>query len=281
MKSAASRRPSRNRLPALLSANTNLSLFDRGTAFGKSCRIGLVFRHRNRQQKIDWHTERFCKLLMQRHRPLSLSGLQVRQITLRDANRHDQFGLGQAAPFTQYTYRIFARRQSIDNSLGQQDLATGRKLCARLAYEAARTNVFVSRQSGQPLVFFLRQNSEFLAAHGFDELDLHNVPLSTVDFPAMPNRNDNNRVALTIEDYAPIPHAQPRIVPALEPLDVALPGLRKRLKLGVKSLAHIAGKFEPLARCFRRKSNLHQDNIAYYDIYVNENIALCDSQVAT
>jgi hypothetical protein len=36
-----------------------------------------------------------------------------------------------------------------------------------------------------------------------------------------------------------------------------------------------------LARCFRRKSNLHQDNIAYYDIYVNENIALCDSQVAT
>ena len=95
----------------------------------------------------------------------------------------------------------------------------------------------------------------------------------------MPNRNDNNRIALAIEDYAPIPYTQPRIVPALEPLDVALSGLRKRLKLGVEALANIAGKFKPLARCFHRKSNLHHDSIVYCDICVNIKIAICDSWV--
>ena len=60
---------------------------------GKAPRFGRLVRYRNRQQEIDWNAERARELLMQRNRAFALSGFEVRQVALGDANESHQFGL--------------------------------------------------------------------------------------------------------------------------------------------------------------------------------------------
>jgi hypothetical protein len=111
-------------------------------------------------------------------------------------------------------------------------------------------------------------------------LNLGHIALSFFDFASVSDGNDNDCVSLDVKDDAPIADAQPRTGSALQPLYVPLPRLRKRHEPGFEPPSHIGGEAEPLARGRCGPNDLHGLYIAYCDIYVNDNIAYSDMQVA-
>ena len=250
--------------------------FNHLPALGEACRIGLLVRHRDRQKKIDGHAERPTDFLMQCNRTFAPSRFEVGEIALGDSDSHSKFSLRQAAPFAKHTNRIFAG-QPIDNSLRHHDLAAGRDLVARIVHDAGRADILIGGQPGELLIFVLRKYSEFLAARSLDELNLCHDHLSIIDFSAMTYRDDDDRIALDIEDDALIADAQPGADTPFEPLYIALTSACEGQKLGVESPAHIGGEIEPLTRGSGSKDDLHTPDIADRYTNVKRNIAYCDS----
>ncbi len=209
----------------------------------------------------------------------ALSRFNIRQISLSNSDGYGQLCLCHAAPFAQHSNGIVASREAIDDDLRQQNFTPSFHRSTRLAHQPAGTDVLVGRLCHKALVFTLWQNREFLAATGLDELNLGHVVLSFIDFTAMPNGDDHKRVALDIEDDAPIADAQPRAVPAFEPLHISLPRLRECHELRFEPSSHIGGELEPLARGCRRPNDLHITDIAYRDNIVKGIIAYRDGGV--
>jgi hypothetical protein len=96
----------------------------------------------------------------------------------------------------------------------------------------------------------------------------------------MPDGNNHKRVALGVENDAPVTDPQSRAIPALQPLHVSMSGLCKRLQPRLKASSHVGGKPEPLSRGSSGPNDFHNPCIAYSDIYVNGSIAYCDVGVA-
>jgi hypothetical protein len=92
----------------------------------------------------------------------------------------------------------------------------------------------------------------------------------------MPDGNNHKRVALGVENDAPVTDPQSRAIPALQPLHVSMSGLCKRLEPRLKASSHVGGKPEPLSRGRSGPNDYHNPYIAYSDIYVNGSIAYCD-----
>jgi len=240
---------------------------------GETYRIGLPVRDRNRQQKIDWYAKRPADPLMQRKRDFALSCFEIGEIALGDADRCDQFGLRHGTPLAQHTDRILSARQPIDNSLGQQDFTAGRDLPTRITYDAGGADIFIGKQLGQPLILALRKDRELLAARSLDELNLRHGHLSIVNLPAMTDSNNDDRVALGVEDDAPIADTQPETGAPFESPYVALTRLRESQELGVEPPANIGGETEPLTRGSGSKDDLHSSYIAKCDIEIKDDIA--------
>src|SRR6266545_3577453 len=244
---------------------------------GETCRIGLLLRHGDRQQKIDGHAKRPTDLLMQRNRTFALSRLKIRKIALGDANSPNQPGLRHSAPFAQDTDGILSGRQPVDNSLGHHDLAAGRDLVARIAHDAGGADILIGDQLGKPLIFALRKDCELLAARSLDELNLCHDHLLIIDLSAMTDGDDDDRAALDIEDDAPIADAQPGAGAPFESLYIiALTSSCESQELGIEPPAHIGGEIEPPTRGSGSKDDLHGWYIADRDIYVKLDIAHCD-----
>lgn len=243
---------------------------------GKSRRIGLLPRHRDRQQEVDRDAKCASELLVKNDSSLALLRFEVRQISLSNSDGHRQHCLRHIAPFAQHSDRIFAGRKAINNGLRQQNFTSSRHRRARLAHQAGGTDVFVGRPCRKALVFTLWQNRELLAASRLDELNLGHIVLSFIDFTAMSCGNDHKRVALDVEDNAPVADTQPRAIPAFEPFHVPLPRLRERHELCFEPSSHIGGELEPLTRGRRGPNDLHRRDIAYCDTLVKNNIAYCD-----
>lgn len=242
---------------------------------GKACRINLLVRNRNRQQEIDRHAERAGELLMQRDGTFALSSFEVRQVALRNADSNNQLCLFHLAPFAQNSDRICSSRQAINDDFGQNDLGTGGDGGACVTHDPGRADILADSQSGKPIVFALRQNGEFLATRGLDELHFGHDALSIINFAAMPDGGNNDGFALDIKYDAPVDNTQPRSGSALEPLHVAMCGLGEYRKFGLNSPAHIGGKTEPLARSRAGERDLHPSDIAEHDSFVKGFIALC------
>lgn len=238
--------------------------------------VCLLARDRNRKQEFDRHSERAGNLLMQRDGTFAFSSFKVRQVALSNADLNNKLGLSLALPLTQDADGIFAARQTIDDDLGQHDLGTGGNCGARLAHNPGRTDILIGSQSDKPIIFPLRQNGEFLAVRGLDELHFGHNNLSIINFTAMPDGCDDDGVALGIEDNAPVTHTQPRSCTALEPLHIAVPSLGKDRKLGIDSPPHVGGKPKPLARSRAGKRDLHSGYIAYSYIKIKAIIAQCN-----
>ena len=143
-------------------------------ALGETGYIRLPFRCR--QQEIDRHAERLSDLLMQRHGAFALSPFEVGQIALSNFDGGSKLGLRHGAPFAQHMDWILTRRQPIDDRLWHHDLTTGRDLVTRGAHDASCADILAGDEFGEPLIFTLRKNSEFLAARGLDELNLGHDP---------------------------------------------------------------------------------------------------------
>jgi hypothetical protein len=91
----------------------------------------------------------------------------------------------------------------------------------------------------------------------------------------MPDGDDNHSVAVEIEYDAPVSDAQSRPATAFEPFDVAVPCFCENGQLGVNAMTNVGGKRQPLSRGRAGERDLHDPDIAYYDIDVN-NIANCN-----
>lgn len=245
-------------------------------SLGEACRFGHFVRHCNGQQKMNRHVERAGELLMQRDRPFAFSCFKVGKIALRDTNGDREFGLYPLAPLAQDTDGIFARRQSIDDGLGQHDFCTGCDRGTRIAYDPGRADILPGSQRGKPVEFAFWQNGEFLTARRLDELHFAHAGLSIINFTTMADGSDDDGIALDIENDAPVANAQPRPATTLEPFHVAVSGFGKNSKLGLDSPAHIGGKAKPLPRDRAGERDLHVACIAESYIFVKHNIAKCN-----
>ena len=245
-----------------------------GDTFG----FGCLVRHRDRQQEIDRNPKYASKLLMQRDRALALSCLEIGQVALGDADRDRELGLCLSAPVAQDANRIFAGGKPINDGLGQQDFRSGGDGTACLSHNSCRPGILAASQRGESLVFTFRQDSEFLAFCRSDELDLGHRGLSIVDLASMSDGSDDQRLALDVEDHAPVANAQPRSRTALEPLHVSLTGLGKSLQFGFDPSPNVGGKIEPLPRGRAGERDLHKLYIADRDT-VRKHIAECDGAV--
>jgi hypothetical protein len=237
-------------------------------------RIDLLPRRRDWQQKVNRHAKCPRELLMKNDRTLALSRFEIGQVSLPNANSMRQLRLRHVAPLAQHANRIFSVRKPINNRLRQQDLTFGLHRGTRPAHQASGPNIFVGRQCRKPLVFTLGKNRELLTASGLDELNLSHAVLSVIDFTAVPDRNDDKRITLGIEDDAPVTDTQLCALAALEPPHVSLPRLSKFSELRFKAASHIGGEVEPLARRGSGPDDLHFARIAYSDNLVKINIAL-------
>ena len=134
-----------------------------------------------------------------------------------------KLGLRHGAPFAQDTNRVLASSQPIDDRFRHHDLATGRDLFARVAHDASCTDILVSDELDEPLVFALGKDGEFLAARGLDELNLsHDLLLhqqqavTHIRHPEVPERSEGlegrRPLKLAIADlgarYAHLGHAR-------------------------------------------------------------------------
>lgn len=245
-------------------------------ALDEASRIRLFVRNRDRQQEIDRHLECAGELLMQRDWTFSLPGFEVRQVTLCNADPRHEFDLRHLAPVAQDTDRIFASQQTINDGLGQHNLGTGSHCSARISYDSGRSDILAGSQSGESLVLTLRQDREFLAVCRLDELNLCHDGLSIINFAAMSDSGDDDRIILNIENDAPVSDAQSRAETAFEPLHVALSSLSEYCKFGFDPPADVGGNPKPLSRGRAGERDLHSAYIAYRDIIVNDNIAKCN-----
>src|SRR5262249_23002780 len=200
--------------------------------------VGLLLGHRNRQQQMDRRAERAGDPLVQRNGSFALSRFEFRQIALGDASGHRQLGLRHVA--------FLPGRQPVDYSLGQHDLVARRQRRTRPAYDSGRAFVLANARR-ESLVLTLWQDGQLLAAHGLDELNFGHDGLSIVNLASMSDGSDDDGVALDVEHDAPIADAQPCPSTPLEPLYVALTGLRDSRELDIGPSAHVGGKLEPLA----------------------------------
>jgi len=255
-----------------------LPIFDELSTPGEALTVGLLFRHCDRQQEIDWNAKRAGDLLMQGDGTFAFTRLQVRQIALRDADPDDEFDLSHLTPLPQHTDGIISRRQPIDHHLGQNDLLTAGYCSARATDDSRSTGILAGRQRNESIVFALRKNGEFFAFGGFDELNLVHDGLSTVNLSSMPDCRDDDRPVLDIKHDSPIADPQARSIAPLEALHVALPGPRQGLKLGIEPSADIGGQIEPLTRSRRGEGDFHAKCIAYRNSSVNMFIANCDEE---
>jgi hypothetical protein len=189
-----------------LSVSTDLS------TLGNSRRISLLVRHRDRQEEIDRYAERASNLLMQGNGAFALSCFEVRQVALGDTNAYHQLGLRPLAPLTQDPDGIFAGRQSIDNRLGQHDLAAGCKRLARAPHDPGSARILTGCQRNKSLVIALRKNGKFLPARELNELNFGHDGLSIVNLAAMPDGGNDDGVALDVKDDAPVAGTQPRTI---------------------------------------------------------------------
>lgn len=244
-------------------------------ALGEALRIGFRVRYRNRQQKLHRHAERARELPMQRDWAFALSSFEIRKITLRYSNADRELRLSHLAPLAQDADWVVSLRQPVDNHLWENHLVTGRDGGACITHNSCRARVFARSELGEPLVFTLRQNGEFLTTGRFNELHLGHGDLSIVDFSAVPDSGNHNRIALDIKDDAPVANPQPRARATLQPLHITPPGLRKRLKLRVDAPPHIGRKPKPLPGSCAGERDLHPDDIANSDRARKRFIANC------
>jgi hypothetical protein len=145
---------------------------------GDAGRIGFFLRYRERQKQIDGHTELSTDLLMQRYRTLALSRFKIGEIVLGDFDGSRKFVLRHGAPLAQHPNWVLVSRQPIHNSSWQHDLETRRDLLTRVARDASCPDIFGGDEPGEPIVFALRKDGEFLAGCGGNELNLEHDALS-------------------------------------------------------------------------------------------------------
>jgi hypothetical protein len=243
-------------------------------------RTGFFSRRHDRQQKVDRHAKSIGELSMKVYRPFTLVRFEVRQISLSDANGIRECRLCHLPPFAQHSNWILVCSKSSNDSFRQQDFMSGFHRCTRLPNQTSGSDILVRRQYCQALVFALGQNCEFLAAGRLDELNLGHVTFSFVDFPAMPDGDNHERIALGVENNSPVADPKSRAISALEPLHVSVPGPGECLKPRLKSSSHVRRKPQPLSRGRSGPNDFHCRDIAYSDIFVNSNIAYCDGVVA-
>src|SRR5262249_38521163 len=204
-----------------------------------------------------------------------LSRFEFRQIALGDASGHRQLGLRHVAPFAQDADGILPGRQPVACSLGPHDLVRRRRRRTGPAYDSGRAFVLANARR-ESLVLTLWQDGQLLASHGLDELNFGHDGLSIVNLASMSDGSDDDGVALDVEHDAPIADAQPCPSTPLEPLYVALTGLREGRELDIGPSAHVGGKLEPLAGRRGAEGDLHAGNIAKCNIAVEPRIANCN-----
>jgi hypothetical protein len=254
-----------------------LYLCKRPLAHCDAAGISFRLRYRNRKQKLNRYAKRTRENLMHCHCAFALSGFEIGQITLSDAGSSCQIRLRHIAPYAQYTDRIFASRQPIDDGLGQHYFGTSLNRGAHLTHYPGRTGILIGNQGSESFIFPLRKDSKFFAVRRLDELHFSHEGLSIVNLSAMPDsRDDDGGVAFDIEDNAPVANAQPCPSTAFEPLHIAMSGLSKNRKLGFNSPAHVGGKPKPLPRDRAGERDLHFAYIAKSDILVKHIIAQCN-----
>jgi len=250
-------------------------VFDDPSALSEPGGIGLLLRHRNRQQQMDRRAERAGDLLVQCNGSFALSRFEFRQVALGDASGRRQLGLRHIAPFAQDADGILSGRQPVDHSLGQHDLVARRQRRTRPPHDSGRAFVLANARR-ESLVLTLWKDGQLLAAHGLDELNFGHDGLSIINFAAMSDGSDDDGIALDVEHDAPIADAQPCPATPFEPLYVALTGPREGRELDIDPSAHVGGKLEPLPGRRGAEGDLHAGNIAKCNIAVKIDIANCN-----
>jgi hypothetical protein len=159
--------------------------------------------------------------------------------------------------------------QTIDDLLWQQR-ATFIDLFSRAHHEACGAGVFVrfSSPGNKIFVVFSRQNCD-LTAWCFLKANSH-IALSIVNLSSMPDRDNDNRFVLYVENHPPITNSEARTFPAFQPFHITRAACRKLIESRINSTANLRREFGPLfCACGGEYNRSHSLILSHFAIFTS------------